>query len=268
MSKCYIVGTPIGNLGDITLRALETLRSVDVIASEDTRHTAILLNKYGIKKPLISYYKQKEREGADEICALINSGKSVALVTDAGMPCVSDPGAVLVRVLSERNVPCEIVPGASAVTSAVALAGLYGNGFTFLGFLPDKKKDCDELLMRAKSAACPLVVFSAPHDLPKRLSYLYEKLGARRVAVVKEMTKIHETVYRGRLGSVNIDDPRGEFVIVVDEPDESSETFADTPEEAVLKLIAAGMPKNEALKTVAAERGIKKSDLYRLFVND
>lgn len=268
MSKCYIVGTPIGNLGDITLRALETLKAVDTIASEDTRHTAILLNKFGIKKPLISYYKQKEREGADEICALINAGKSVALVTDAGMPCISDPGAVLVRVLRERNVPVEIVPGASAVTSAVALAGLNGNGFMFLGFLPEKKKECDELLQRAKSAACPLVVFSAPHDLEKRLAYLHEKLGARAVCVVKEMTKLHETVYSGRLGSVEVNDTRGEFVIVVDAPDACSEVFDDTPEEAARKLIAAGMPKNEALKTVAAERGIKKSDLYKLFVND
>lgn len=266
MSKCYIVGTPIGNLGDITLRALEILKSVDVIASEDTRRTAILLNKFGIKKPLISYYKQKEREGAAEISALIKSGKSVALVTDAGMPSVSDPGAVLVRVLREENVPCEIVPGPSAVTSAVALAGLRGSGFIFLGFLPEKKKECDGLLDRVKNAELPIAVFSAPHDLDKRLAYLYEKLGAREVHVVKEMTKMHETVYSGRLGTVAVDNARGEFVIVVDAPDGESRTFDDTPVEAVEKLISAGMQKNEAIKTVASERGIKKSDLYKLFI--
>lgn len=265
MSKCYVVGTPIGNLGDITLRALETLKSVDVIASEDTRHTAILLNKYGIKKPLISYYKQKEREGAAEISERIKGGQNVALVTDAGMPSVSDPGAVLIRVLREENIPVEIVPGPSAVTSAVALAGLRGNGFVFLGFLPEKKSACDELIAGAKGSGLPIVVFSAPHDLEKRLAYLYEKLGAREVYVVKEMTKLHETVYSGRLGEVCVDNVKGEFVIVVDAPDEQSETFSDTPYDAVLKLVECGMSKNEAIKAVAGERGIKKNELYKLF---
>src|SRR5574344_667999 len=151
--KLFIVGTPIGNLEDVTLRALDTLKNADVIACEDTRHTLALLNKYEIKKPLISYYKQKEREGAEQITALLDGGKNVALVSDAGMPCISDPGAVLVRKMLEENYSYTVIPGANAAVSAVALCGTDG-GFAFVGFLPEKAKDKKKTLEKYKNLPC------------------------------------------------------------------------------------------------------------------
>lgn len=265
MSKLYIVGTPIGNLEDITLRALRVLKEVDVIASEDTRHTRILLDRYDIRKPLISYYKQKENEGSDKICDLIAEGKNVALVTDAGMPAISDPGAVLVRKVREKGLEAEVVPGPTAVCSAVALAGLTGRGFCFLGFLPEKKKDRDRLLDSVKDIDVPLAFYVAPHDMESTTAYLYEKLGRRRVYACKELTKLHETVYAGYLGELSIEDPRGEFVLITDEKDSP-----DTPDMAAMvaevdELVADGTSKKDALKIIADKYSVSKNLLYNAY---
>ena len=185
----YLVGTPIGNLGDITFRAVETLKSVDFIACEDTRHTLKLLNFYEIKKPLISYYKQKENEGSEHLIELLSQGKNVALVSDAGMPCISDPGSVVARKARERGYAVTTVPGPTAVTSAAALCGLE-SGFAFIGFLPEKNKDAESLLSSYVSCPIPLVFYVAPHDLERTLSKLHAVLGSRKYHAVKELTKM------------------------------------------------------------------------------
>ncbi len=262
MSTLYLVGTPIGNLADMTYRGVETLKNVDVIASEDTRHTRILLNHYGIKKPLISYYKHKEEEGAQEIMALLDDGKDVALVTDAGMPSVSDPGAVLVRALREHGYNMAVVPGPTAVASAVALAGLKSNGFAFIGFLPEKTKDKDRVIERADTSCLPIVLYVAPHDVQDTLGYLYSKLGSRNIYVVKEITKIHETVYTGRLGDINVDNLRGEFVFIVDVKDQDDTPSLEVLVAEVEDLIKNGTSKKDAVKMVAKARGVSKNALY------
>ncbi len=262
MSTLYLVGTPIGNLEDMTYRGVETLKSVDVIASEDTRHTRILLSHYDIKKPLISYYKQKEVEGTEEIIRLLDQGKAVALVTDAGMPAVSDPGAVLVRTLREKGYAVTVVPGPTAVTSAVALSGLKSNGFLFLGFLPEKNKDRDRLLIDATKSNQPIVIYVAPHDVQETLGYLYDKLGSRKVHVIKEITKVHETVYSGRLGDIAVDNLRGEFVFVIDVEDEDTVVDMTALIEEVTDLIKNGISKKDAVKIVSKEHGVSKNVLY------
>lgn len=262
----YIVGTPIGNLGDITKRAEEVLSSVDLIACEDTRHTAILLNALGIKKPLISYYKQKEKEGAEKIAEQLLQGKNVALVSDAGMPVISDPGAVLVRKARECGVKIETVPGPTAVTTAAALAGLDG-GFVFLGFLPEKTADKKRRIEPFKASPLPLVFYAGPHDVKKLLAFLFEELGERKAYFAKELTKLHETLLEISLSSDLSEEPRGEYVVLVEGVKESlSPDLALSPEEHLAKVLAEGVDKKTAIKRVAAERGVPKDEIYKLTV--
>ncbi len=266
MSKgtLYVVGTPIGNLQDITLRALETLKSVDLIACEDTRHTLILLDRYGIKKPLVSYYKQKEREGTERIVKELESGVNVALVTDAGTPCISDPGAILVGRCIELGLSVESVPGPSAVATAMSVAGVYSPRFAFIGFLPEKTSDKNKLMDEIKNYNISTVYYCAPHDLDRVIGYLYEKLGDRPLTVVKELTKLHETVYKGTLGNIEIANDKGEFVLIV-EPVELKKQEIDV--EAELKvLIENGTSKSEAIKRVSKEYGIPKNEVYAVAV--
>ena len=262
---CYLVGTPIGNLKDITLRALDTLKSVDVVASEDTRKSSVLLHAYGIKKPLISYYKQKEREGTEEIIALLEQGKSVALITDAGMPAISDPGAILVRSLRERGHKMEVVPGPTAVTSAISLAGLTQDGFVFAGFLPQKKKEKDAILNNLKNVVLPLVFYCAPHDLDETLSYLFSKLGARKARAIKEVTKLFETVYEGTLDTLTIENKKGEFVLIVDGAKERGEEEQNEEAKALLlQYLTEGLSRSEAVKRAASETGAPKNSVYQM----
>ena len=276
----YIVGTPIGNLKDVTYRAVETLASVDMIACEDTRHTAVLLKHYGISKPLVSYYKQKEKAASSKIAEALEEGKNVALVTDAGMPCVSDPGAVLVKECRERGIRIESVPGPSAVVTAMSVSGITDGKFAFIGFLPDKNADRRELLGETKAYGIPLIFYTAPHDLKKTLAELLNAYGDRRVTVVKELTKIHESVYEGTLSSVEeltkihesvyegtlssveIEDERGEFVLIV-EPDEEAGEKAD-PAEALEELLASGVSPAEAARRVALKCNLNRNAVYAL----
>lgn len=261
---CYIVGTPIGNLKDITLRALDTLKAVDVIASEDTRKSAVLLNAYGIKKPMISYHKHNEREGAEEIASLLAEGKDVALITDAGMPAISDPGAILVQTLRQKGFKVESVPGPTAVTSAVSLAGITKSGFAFVGFLPPKKKDRDGILDNLKNIALPLVFYCAPHDLDETLEYLAGSLGTRRVWAVKEITKMFETVYEGVLGQEFIENKKGEFVIIVDGAEEIADNKSGEAEKLLAEYIKNGYSRSQAVKMVVKDTKLPKNSVYEI----
>lgn len=265
--KLYIVGTPIGNLKDITLRALETLKEVDVIACEDTRHTLGLLTHYEIKKPLISYYKPKEREGAEKILRNLSEGKSVALVTDAGMPCISDPGSLLVKEAREAGYDVVSVPGPTAVTTAVALSGILEPVFVFIGFIPSKKKDKTALLSQYKAVKASLVFYCSPHDIKDDLKCFYEALGARKVSVIRELTKVYESVEEGTLGEFEIEEARGEYVVIVHAPEEVGETKPEgSIEEQVNALIAAGASKKDAIKQIAKQNGLPKDEVYKKFI--
>lgn len=258
----YIVGTPIGNLKDITLRAVEVLKTADIIACEDTRVSLKLLSAYEIKKPLISYYKQKERESGGKIVSLLNEGKNVALITDAGMPSVSDPGAILVTECHKNNIKVEVVPGASAVISAVALSGIQSKGFTFLGFLPEKTKDKVEYIRDFIYSPMPVVFYSSPHNINADGEFLYKEFGDREVYVVKELTKLYESVKILRLESFHIDEPRGEYVLIV-MPREGGSALNDmTVAEQVKHYMQSGMTKKDAIKRTASDRGVDKNTVY------
>lgn len=265
--KLYIVGTPIGNLQDITLRALETLKSVDVIACEDTRHTLGLLTHYGIKKPLISYYKPKEREGAEKIISNLSAGKSVALVTDAGMPCISDPGSILVKEARECGYEVVSVPGPTAMATAMALSGILEPVFVFIGFMPSKNKERNALLSQYVKLKASLVFYCSPHDLKDDLKCFYETFGARRVSVIRELTKMYESVEEGVLGEFEIEEARGEYVVIVHAPENVEEEKPEgSIEEQVNALIAEGVSKKDAIKQVAKLNGLPKDEVYKKFI--
>lgn len=262
----YLVGTPIGNMGDITLRAIETLNNVDVIACEDTRHSSVLLAKLEIKKPLISYYQHKERQSGQKIIDLLQQGKNVALITDAGMPCISDPGAILVEMAAEAGIDYTVVPGPTAVASAMSLSGITRRGFCFLGFLPEKNKDREKLIAPYKNIDIQLVLYSSPHNINEDLTFLYNMLGTRKVVVVKEITKMFERVERGVLGDFVIEDPRGEYVIIVEGKDFQNDLCALSIEEHLRYNLQKGMSKKDAIKTTAAERQVAKDVVYKVAI--
>lgn len=260
----YLVGTPIGNMGDITLRAIETLNNVDIIACEDTRHSSILLQKLEIKKPLVSYYLHKEKSSGQKIIELLLAGKNVALITDAGMPCISDPGAILVAMAEENGIECTVVPGATAVISAMALSGITRRGFCFLGFLPEKNKDKENLILPYKNIDIQLVFYCSPHNINDDLDFLFKILGTRNVVVVKEITKMFEKVEKGVLGDLKITEPRGEYVVIIEGKDFSSELCDLSIEEHLKFNIQKGMTKKEAIKATASERNLAKDVVYKV----
>jgi len=264
----YIVGTPIGNLGDMSPRAVETLSSVDFIAAEDTRVSLKLLNHFEIKKPLISYFEHNRREKGEIIVSRLLSGESCALVTDAGMPAVSDPGEDLVDLCHERGITVNVVPGPSAFVSAIALSGLPVSRFTFEGFLSMNKVSRREHLEDIKNEKRTLVFYEAPHKLLSTLKDLYKALGDRRIALVREITKIHEEVIRTTLceaaAKYEAEAPKGEFVLVIEGKKEQEQeiTFDDALSLARVYL-SQGMSVSMAAKQAAKETGIKKGDLYK-----
>lgn len=261
----YVVGTPIGNIKEITFRAIETLKSVDLIAAEDTRHTAILLNEYGIKKPMISYQKFNERAETTKLIQLLKDGKDIALVSDAGMPLISDPGHILIEELINNELSYTVIGGPCACIDALILSGLSTNSFCMLGFLPEKKSEREKLLSEYASLKCTLVFYSSVHNVQKDLGYLFEALGRRRVAVVREISKLYEEVIRGMLGDSIEFLAKGEFVLVVEGA--GKKDFSDiTIEEQFNEYMANGMTKKDAIKQIASDRGIKKSDIYAKIV--
>lgn len=266
MAKLYIVGTPIGNMQDITLRALDTLKSVPYIACEDTRHSLPLLNRYEIKAKLIAYHKFNEVECSGKIVDIILQGNDVALITDAGMPSISDPGAELISRCRQQGVEVQLVPGPTAVASAIALSGIKCAGFTFLGFLPEKKSDKVSILSRCANNGLPIVVYVAPHDLAKTASTLNEILGDRQVYVCRELTKIYESVTLTSLADFHCEE-RGEIVMIIDSAPLTNPLVDLTIEEHLTHYLNQGLDKKEAIKKVAQERNLPKNDVYQVAMN-
>ena len=262
MAKLYIVGTPIGNMADVTLRALDTLKSVDVIACEDTRHSLPFLQKYDIKAQLVAYHKFNESECSERIICMIQEGKNVALITDAGMPSISDPGAELVSKCHERGVEVETVPGATAFATAIAYSGIKASGFTFLGFLPEKNTDKVAILSKASLAGLPIVLYVAPHDLTKTAKTLLDVLGDRTVYIVRELTKMHECVTKTSLAEFQSEE-RGEIVMIVEGAQSDNPLNSLTVSEHIRHYINLGLDKKDAIKKVAQDRGIPKNEVYQ-----
>lgn len=266
MAKLYVVGTPIGNLKDITLRALDTLRAVDIIACEDTRHSLPLLSHYDIHAKLIAYHKFNEAECSERILDGIESGQNVALITDAGMPSISDPGAELISKCHERGVDVELVPGPTAVASAVTLSGLKASGFTFLGFLPEKSADKAAILSKAAASGLPIVIYVAPHDLTKTANSLLSILGDRGVTVVREITKMYESVTKTTLADFHCEE-RGEIVMIIEGAEQTNPLNSLTVKEHLSHYISLGMDKKEAVKQVAKDRNLPKNEVYQQAVD-
>lgn len=263
----YLVGTPIGNLEDITRRAARALAEADIVAAEDTRRTLKLLNHLGVSKPVVSYHEHNRRESGGRLIAALLEGKSVALASDAGMPVVSDPGAELVAEASARGIPVTVVPGPCAVSSALALSGFDGSRFAFEGFLPREGKPRRLALEALKNETRTVVLYEAPHRLLKTLNDLLATLGDRDAAVCKDITKFHERTDRVRLSeAVKIfesEEPRGEYALVLRGAEPVRESFGDVSvEEHVRGYMERGMTKMEAVKRAAKDRGIKKNDVY------
>ena len=264
----YIVATPIGNLKDISYRAIETLKSVDFIACEDTRHSLKFLSAYEIKKPLVSYHKFNERESGENLINLLKDGKEVALISDAGTPLISDPGNVLTKMLKEEGLEYTVVPGACAFVPALILSGLDTSRFCFLGFLPEKQSERREFLNKYKNLDLTLIFYSAPHDIEKTVSYLLEAFGNRRAVAVREITKIFEEAAPFNLQDGYLGEKRGEFVVVVEGASGESELNSLSEKEHIDYYIKAGYDKKEALKLTAKDRGVPKSQLYKYTIND
>lgn len=266
--KLYLVGTPIGNLGDLSPRAAETLKEVDFIAAEDTRVTLKLLNFLGIKKPMLSYYEHNKRERGGEIIERLLSGQSCALVTDAGMPAISDPGEDMVKLAHENGVTVESVPGPSAVVTALAMSGMPSGRFTFEGFLTMNKPGRRAHLQEIKNEKRTMIFYEAPHKLLNTLKDMLTYLGDRQICLVRELTKIHEEVIHTSLCQAiekySITSPKGEFVIIVSGAKEEVKNYS--LEQAV--SMAKGFCENGDAASLAAKKaaeitGIKKGDIYR-----
>jgi 16S rRNA (cytidine1402-2'-O)-methyltransferase len=274
----YFVATPIGNLEDITLRAINILKSVDIIACEDTRTSLKLLNRYEINKKLMSFHKFNESESCQKIIQLNSEGKNIAIISDAGMPVISDPGNILTKTLRENNIEFSIIPGASAGLSALILSGLDASRFCFLGFMPDKNSDKINLLKEISIIKSTLIFYISPHDLEKDLSTAFSILGPRKCSLVKEITKLHETTYSFNLGDCIsiiknesdkkeqeglVIDGKGEFVLIIEGAKDNDNLLNVSIPEHVKFYINLGMTKNEAIKKVANERNVKKDTIYR-----
>ena len=265
----YVTGTPIGNLSDLSPRAAQTLSEVDFIAAEDTRVTLKLLNHLGIKKPMVSYYEHNKRERGEMICSRIEAGETCAIVTDAGMPCISDPGEDLIKLCGERGIKTVVVPGPSAVIAALAVSGLETGRFCFEGFLSVNKKSRGEHLQSLQNERRTMIFYEAPHKLPATLRDLYAAFGERRLSIVREITKIHEEVIRTTTteaaeryadGSI-----KGEIVLVL-EGKRAEETEEYTLEAAVAlarQLVEGGERATEAAKQAAVMTGFKKNEIYK-----
>ena len=264
----YFVATPIGNLNDISLRALETLKNVQVIACEDTRTSKVLLDKFEIKnKLLISYHKFNEQESSQNIIKLASEGKDIAIISDAGMPGISDPGNILAKKLVEAKIDFTVIPGASALTTALVLSGFDSRNFFFAGFLPEKKVEKDKLFSQISTLSSTLIFYVSSHNIKKDIQYLFEQLGNRKACLVKELTKVFETKYYFSLLSLPEIDERGEFVLIVEGNNESLDFDSMTIQEHVLFYVNLGFSKNDAIKKVAKERGKSKNEIYMQVLN-
>lgn len=264
----YIVATPIGNLGDITLRALSILHEVKLIAAEDTRRTKQLLATYDIKTPMTSYHERNKLAKLDYILERLSDG-DVALVSDAGMPGISDPGYELIATCTQRGIPVVPVPGASVVITALAVSGLDTKKFTYLGFLPHKAGARRRLLKSVADEPATIVVLESPHRLPAALDDILTVLGDRKIAVCRELTKVYEEVFRGRISQAmaHFTEPRGEFTLVIEGKKEAEKPrLTPAIKKQLQTLRRSGTAAKEAVATVAGESGISKKELYRAWL--
>ena len=270
----YLCATPIGNLQDMTPRCVEILRSVDVIAAEDTRNSIKLLNHFDIHTPMTAYHEFNRFDKADELVGRMLNGESVACITDAGTPGISDPGEVLVQKAAEAGIAVTSVPGACAAVNALVISGLTTRRFRFEAFLPFEKKERKEILDAIRDDTATIVVYEAPHRLVRTLNDLLDALGDRRIALCKELTKVHENVYRTTLSDAaaffGANEPKGEFVLVIEGADpekkrreerESWDTLS-LPEHVAL-YEKQGIDRKDAMKAAAKDRGLSKRDVYQ-----
>lgn len=258
----YFVATPIGNLGEITHRALQVLGSVDAIFCEDTRHSLQLLSHYNLSKTLYSYHKFNERKSLDFVLSFCRDGKDIAVISDAGMPCINDPGNVLVNALKQHGYPYTVVSGASAFVNAFVLSG-YQPPFTYYGFLPEKATDRDKLLDGSVGVA---IFYLSVHDIKENMAYLCNRLGNRECCLVKELSKSHERVRFCHLQD-QIEDDKGEFVLVVNSCQQQNPLCQLSVQQHLAYYLDGGMNKNEAIKAVAKDRNVSKNDIYKLTIN-
>lgn len=275
----YLCATPIGNLDDITLRVLNTLEQVDLIAAEDTRHSIKLLNHFEIKTPMTSYHEFNKVEKARYLVDKMREGVSVALITDAGTPGISDPGEELVKQCYEAGIPLTSLPGPAACITALTLSGLGTRRFCFEAFLPSDKKEKQWILQELKNETRTIVIYEAPHRLVRTLTELLGALGNRNITICRELTKRYETAFRttfeGALQKYETEDPKGECVIVIEGKSiqerkaEETKAFEDmTIEEHMATFEDKGIDRKEAMRLVAKDRGISKREVYQYLINN
>ena len=272
--KLYLVATPIGNLEDITLRALNVLKEVDIIAAEDTRHTLGLLNHFEIKKPLISYYKEIEKTKSNRLIKELHEGKDIAVVSDAGTPGISDPGEEVVKKAIEEGIEIIPIPGACAFVNALIASGFSTKEFSFIGFLPVNKKEKKDKLESIKNETRTLIFYEAPHKMKATLESLLEVLGNRRIVLARELTKIHEEFIRSTIEDVlEKEEYKGEFVILIEGSDISKEEIElknlneMTLEEHYQKYEQEGLSKKDIIKRIAKDRNVNKNEIYQYFLD-
>lgn len=270
----YLCATPIGNLGDMTPRVVETLREVDVIAAEDTRNSIKLLNHFDIHTPMTSYHEFNKVEKAQQLVAQLESGQNIALITDAGTPAISDPGEVLVKVCQEHHITVTSLPGCAACITALTLSGLSTRRFCFEGFIPFEKKERAEILEELRTESRTIILYEAPHRLIRTLGELYEALGDRKITLCRELTKKFETVFPTTLSEsltyYETNEPKGEYVLVVEgqsreakKAEEIATWEAMTIPEHMAYYEKQGIDRKEAMKKVAKDRGVGKRDIYQ-----
>lgn len=268
--KLFLVATPIGNLGDITLRALETLKSVDIILAEDTRKTIKLLNHFEISKPMISFYRHNEGTKTNQVIQMLNEGKNIAIVSDAGTPAISDPGEDLVKEAIKNNIEIIPIPGAVAFIQGLIVSGFDTTRFVFEGFLPMNKGNRREHLELLKDEERTIIFYEAPHKLKRTLQDLSKYFGEdRRVVLSREITKIHEEHFRTTLKQAieyyDENDVKGEFVVLVEGAPKKEVVITDTVEDLMKKYIEEGMTEKDAMKKVAKDKGMTKSQVYAIW---
>lgn len=270
--RIYLVATPIGNLKDITYRAIEVLKSVDVIAAEDTRQTLKLLNHYGISKPLISYHRHNEDVKKEIIIDKVNNGQDIAIVTDAGTPGISDPGEEVVYEAIKNNIEVIPIPGACALINAIISSGLPTKEFSFYAFLPLNKKLRKEKFEEIKEDKKTIIIYEAPHRIIDTLKEIEKVLGNRKIVVAKEITKIHESFYRGNVEDVieKIGIPKGEYIIIIEGNKEKKENELNelSLEEHYEFYKNQGLDKKEIIKKIAKDRQVNKNEIYKHFFNN
>ena len=290
MAKLFIVATPIGNLADFSLRAIDTLKAVDIIACEDTRHSKILLDKYKIDTKLIAYHKFNEKNSTEGIVKLLKGGKNVALISDAGMPLISDPGQILIERLIAEKLEYTVIPGANAMLCALVMSGFDTSRFAFFGFLSEKNKECNRQLEDISTFNGTSVIYSSKHNINEDLNKLANALGGRKVCVVNEISKVYEKVEFIRLGEIDIDNapiveqtetgkrketyaityiqnPAGEYVIVIDKGETVDRDLTDDEcVKLINNLVNSGTNLTDACKQIAKEIKRSKRDLYNLYL--